>query len=187
MAKKTKSRNIFVEAVPNLPMEEQPTELVERKGVGHPDSICDAIMDAVSVELCRAYTDHFGRVLHHNIDKGLLVAGGTSPALGGGTVDEPMRLIFGDRATYEYQGVRIPVGEIAEARARTYPQVALAWLLAQPTVVAPIIGVRTPEQLEDNLGAVGWAFTDEELTRLNEVSDIEEGYPYRMIRAYGAR
>jgi len=115
---KKRSRNIFVEAVPNLPMEEQPTELVERKGVGHPDSICDAIMDAVSVELCRAYSDHFGRILHHNIDKGLLVAGRTSPALGGGTVDEPMRLIFGDRATYEYQGVRVPVGEIAEATAK---------------------------------------------------------------------
>jgi len=51
VSKKHKSRNIFVEAVPNLPMEEQPTELVERKGVGHPDSICDAIMDGVSVEL----------------------------------------------------------------------------------------------------------------------------------------
>lgn len=118
MSEELKSRNIFVEAVPNLPMEEQPTELVERKGVGHPDSICDAIMDAVSVELCRAYMDHFGRILHHNIDKGLLVAGGTSPALGGGTVDEPMRLIFGDRATYEYHGVCIPVGEIAEATAK---------------------------------------------------------------------
>lgn len=120
MSKKPKSRNIFVEAVSNLPMEEQPTELVERKGVGHPDSICDAIMDAVSVELCRAYMDHFGRILHHNIDKALLVAGGTSPALGGGTVDEPMRLIFGDRATYEYKGVRIPVGEIAEATAKNW-------------------------------------------------------------------
>jgi len=120
MAKSPKPRNIFVEAVPNLPMEEQPTELVERKGVGHPDSICDAIMDAVSVELCRAYIDRFGRVLHHNIDKGLLVAGGTNPALGGGTVDEPMRLIFGDRATYEYRVVRIPVGEIAEATAKSW-------------------------------------------------------------------
>ncbi len=120
MSEKRKSRNIFVEAVPNLPMEEQPTELVERKGVGHPDSICDAIMDAVSVELCRAYIDHFGRILHHNIDKGLLVAGRTSPALGGGTVDEPMRLIFGDRATYEYKGVRIPVGEIAAATAKSW-------------------------------------------------------------------
>jgi len=120
MSKSTKTRNIFVEAVSNLPMEEQPAELVERKGVGHPDSICDAIMDAVSVELCRAYMDHFGRILHHNIDKGLLVAGGTSPALGGGTVDEPMRLIFGDRATYEYKGVRIPVGEIAKATAKNW-------------------------------------------------------------------
>jgi S-adenosylmethionine synthetase len=113
-------RNISVEEVPNLPMEEQPTELVERKGVGHPDSICDAIMEAVSVELSRAYQDHFGKVLHHNIDKGLLVAGATTPKLGGGIVDEPMRLIFGDRATYEYKGVRIPVGEIAEATAKSW-------------------------------------------------------------------
>jgi S-adenosylmethionine synthetase len=113
-------RNILVEEVPNLPMEEQPTELVERKGVGHPDSICDAVAEAVSVELSRAYRDRFGRVLHHNIDKGLLVAGGATPALGGGRVDEPMRLIFGDRATYEYKGVRLPVGEIAEATAKSW-------------------------------------------------------------------
>ncbi len=120
MSERGVSRNILVEAVPNLPMEEQPIELVERKGVGHPDSICDAIAEAVSVELSRAYRDRVGRVLHHNIDKGLLVAGGATPQLGGGTVDEPMRLIFGDRATYEYQGVRIPVGEIAEASARRW-------------------------------------------------------------------
>jgi S-adenosylmethionine synthetase len=125
------SRSIFVEQVPNLPMEEQPTELVERKGVGHPDSICDAIMDAVSVELCRAYLDHFGRILHHNIDKGLLVAGQTTPRLGGGTVDEPMRLVFGDRATYEYRGARIPVGEIAEATARQWLRGHLRFVDAQ--------------------------------------------------------
>ncbi len=120
MSERGISRNILVEAVPNLPMEEQPIELVERKGVGHPDSICDAIAEAVSVELSRAYRDRVGRVLHHNIDKGLLVAGGATPRLGGGTVDEPMRLIFGDRATYEYRGVKIPVGEIAEASARRW-------------------------------------------------------------------
>ena len=79
------------------------------------------------------------------------------------------------------------VGEVAEARGKTYPQVALAWLLAQPTVASPILGIRTPEQLEDNLGAVGWELTDEELARLNEASAIEEGYPYRMIRVYGGR
>jgi S-adenosylmethionine synthetase len=111
-------RNIYVEKVDNLPVEEQPVELVERKGIGHPDSICDAIMEATSVKLCREYRDRFGRVLHHNIDKGLLVAGQTTPQLGGGKVVEPMRLIFGDRGTYEYRGVNIPIGEIAESVAR---------------------------------------------------------------------
>jgi aryl-alcohol dehydrogenase-like predicted oxidoreductase len=91
------------------------------------------------------------------------------------------------RATERNWAIIDAVGDIAAARDKSYPQVALAWLLAQPTVVAPIIGVRTPEQLEDNLGAVGWSLTDEELTRLQEVSAIEEGYPYRMIREYGAR
>jgi S-adenosylmethionine synthetase len=114
------SRNIFVEEIPSLPMDEQPAELVERKGVGHPDSICDAIMDSVSVELSRTYLDHFGHILHHNIDKGLLVAGQTSPKFGGGDVEEPMRLVFGDRATYDYKGVHIPVGEIAEAAAKQW-------------------------------------------------------------------
>jgi S-adenosylmethionine synthetase len=129
------ARNIFVEQVPSLPMEEQPTELVERKGVGHPDSVCDAIMDAVSVELCRAYLDHFGRIMHHNIDKGLLVAGQTSPRLGGGKVEEPMRLVFGDRATYDYRGVHIPVGEIAEAAARQWLRGHLRFVDAENHIV----------------------------------------------------
>ena len=111
-------RNIYVEKVNGPTIEEQPVELVERKGIGHPDSICDAIMEATSVELCREYQKHFGRVLHHNIDKGLLVAGRTTPRLGGGKVADPMRLIFGDRGTYEYHGVNIPIGEIAESTAR---------------------------------------------------------------------
>lgn len=95
-------------------------EHVERKGLGHPDSICDAVMEAISLALCKEYLDRFGRVLHHNLDKGMLVAGQTSPAPGGGTVDAPMRLIFGDRATLECGGVRVPVGEIAEATARRW-------------------------------------------------------------------
>jgi S-adenosylmethionine synthetase len=129
------ARNIFVEQVPGLSMEENPTELVERKGVGHPDSITDAIMDSVSVELCRAYLDHFGRIMHHNIDKGLLVAGQTSPRFGGGKVEEPMRLVFGDRATYEYRGVDIPVGEIAEAAARQWLRGHLRFVDAENHIV----------------------------------------------------
>jgi S-adenosylmethionine synthetase len=113
-------RNILLESLDRVPVEEQQVELVERKGLGHPDSICDAIMEAISVALCREYMKAFGRVLHHNIDKSLLVAGRTSPRIGGGTVDEPMRLVFGDRAVYEYEGKKIPVGEIATETAKKW-------------------------------------------------------------------
>lgn len=112
--------NIIVEELKQTPVDQQRVELVERKGVGHPDSICDAIMEEVSVALCREYLATFGRVLHHNIDKGLLVAGLTEPHLGGGKVLEPMRLIFGDRATAEYKGKRIYVGAIAAESARNW-------------------------------------------------------------------
>jgi S-adenosylmethionine synthetase len=111
---------ILIEQLPNLPVSRQHVELVERKGLGHPDSMCDAITESVSVSLCREYLEAAGRVLHHNIDKGLLVAGQTSPALGGGTVQAPMRLIFGDRATCEWHGRKFPIGEIAEAAARLW-------------------------------------------------------------------
>jgi S-adenosylmethionine synthetase len=67
--------------------------------------------------LCREYLNSFGRILHHNVDKGLLVAGRTAPRPGGGAVLEPMRLVFGDRATAEYRGKRIDVAAIAQASA----------------------------------------------------------------------
>lgn len=112
--------NIIIEELRQTAVEQQRVELVERKGTGHPDSICDAIMEQVSVSLCREYLNTFGGILHHNIDKGLLVAGRTAPRLGGGTVIEPMRLVFGDRATAEYRGKRIDVGAIAEAAAQDW-------------------------------------------------------------------
>jgi S-adenosylmethionine synthetase len=93
-------RSITVESLDKTPVEDQRVELVERKGVGHPDSICDAIMEEISVALCTEYTETFGGIVHHNIDKGLLAAGRTLPRIGGGVVDERMRLVFGGRAIY---------------------------------------------------------------------------------------
>jgi len=108
------------EALNRLTIDQQRVELVERKGLGHPDSICDAVMEEISLALCREYQSAFGRLLHYNVDKCLLVAGEAEPRLGGGKVIEPMRLIFGDRATAECGGKRIEIGAIAEAAARTW-------------------------------------------------------------------
>lgn len=112
--------NTILEVLKQTPVDQQRVELVERKGTGHPDSMCDAMMEQVSVALCREYLETFGRVLHHNVDKGLLVAGRTHPRLGGGHVRQPMRLVFGDRATTEYAGRRIDVGAIAETSAKAW-------------------------------------------------------------------
>jgi len=74
-------------------------EIVERKGIGHPDTICDLVMEQISLALYGAYSGHCGRLFHFNCDKGLLVAGQVERRFGGGKVIEPMRLVIGDRAT----------------------------------------------------------------------------------------
>jgi len=113
-------RNILIEELKTTLVEKQQVELVERKGKGHPDSICDAIMEEVSVELCKEYMNVFGKIAHHNIDKALLVAGKSIPKIGGGTIEEPMKLVFGDRAVYEYKGKKVPVKEIATQTAKNW-------------------------------------------------------------------
>lgn len=112
--------NLLVEELRQTPLGQQRIELAERKGKGHPDSICDAIAEEVSLALCREYLTNFGRVLHHNVDKALLVAGRTEPRPGGGKAIEPMRLVLGDRAASACDGKRIDVGEIAAGAAKNW-------------------------------------------------------------------
>ena len=59
-----------IAASPQAPMSRQPVEYVERKGKGHPDTICDSVMESISLALAQAYLETAGRVLHFNIDKG---------------------------------------------------------------------------------------------------------------------
>lgn len=114
------ARNIIVEEFKQEPLEKQKLEIVERKGLGHPDSICDAILDRVSVELSKEYLKKFGAIMHHNADKSLLVAGEVETRFGGGEVKQPMLLIFGDRATKEVEGTRISVKDIAVHAAKNW-------------------------------------------------------------------
>ena len=59
---------ILVTKMQELPVCDGPMEIVERKGIGHPDTLCDGAAEALSLELCRYYLEHFGRILHHNVD-----------------------------------------------------------------------------------------------------------------------
>ena len=111
---------VFIDELRQTPIEKQQLEIVERKGKGHPDSMCDAIMDSISVALCHEYTRRFGGILHHNVDKSLLVAGEAEIRFGGGVVKKPMLLVFGDRATIAYEGEEIPIDELVVRAAKKW-------------------------------------------------------------------
>ena len=91
---------------------EQPVEIVERKGIGHPDTVCDALAEELSRALCQFYLERFGLVMHHNVDKALLWGGTSQPAFGGGRVVAPMEIFLAGRATCEYKGIKVPVEEL---------------------------------------------------------------------------
>ena len=95
-------------------------EIAERKGIGHPDTLCDDIAEQVSIALCKYYLGHFGRIFHYNVDKALLVGGKSIPAYNGGEVIEPIELYIAGRATTEVKGSKIPVEEIAVHAARQW-------------------------------------------------------------------
>ncbi|KOX91841.1 S-adenosylmethionine synthetase [Haloarcula rubripromontorii] len=113
-------RNIHVQPASGLAVEDQDIEVVERKGIGHPDSICDGIAETVSRALAQTYIDRFGTVLHYNTDETQLVAGTAAPAYGGGEVLEPIYILVVGRATKKFDGERIPAESIALRAARDY-------------------------------------------------------------------
>lgn len=104
----------------SLPQAERAVEVVERKGLGHPDTICDALAEEVSLALCRYYQEHFGTILHHNVDKVLLVGGRSEPVFGGGSVTAPIEIYLAGRATSEVRGVKVPVEELARESCRLW-------------------------------------------------------------------
>jgi len=107
-------KNIYIEQLHQKPIEERSNEIVERKGLGHPDYIADSAAESVSIALSKYYLKEFGMILHHNVDKGLVVGGRSTPKFGGGKVDEPIYIIVAGRAVNEIikdnKITRIPVG-----------------------------------------------------------------------------
>jgi S-adenosylmethionine synthetase len=116
------ARNIQVEPLRTVHIEDQEVELVERKGLGHPDSIADGVSESVSRALCRLYLDEFGRILHHNTDETQVVGGASEPKFGGGRVTSPIYILMVGRATTEVNGEKLPYREVAVDAARKYVQ-----------------------------------------------------------------
>jgi len=115
-------RNIVVSEATGPYIEDLPVEIVERKGIGHPDSLCDGIAERISVEYSRWCQENLGTLLHHNFDKVQLVAGEVEVGYGGGHMIRPIRIQIAGRGTPVYQGKKIPLDAIAIEAARLHIQ-----------------------------------------------------------------
>ncbi|MCU4751988.1 methionine adenosyltransferase [Halobacteria archaeon AArc-curdl1] len=131
-------RNIRVEPIDRRAVEDQEVEIVERKGIGHPDSICDGIAESVAGALAREYLERVGKVLHFNTDETQLVAGEAAPAFGGGEVVDPIYLLIVGRATKHYEGQTIPTERIALSAAREYLESELPQLVFGEDIVVDV-------------------------------------------------
>ncbi|MCP4183001.1 MAG: hypothetical protein GY761_06750 [Hyphomicrobiales bacterium] len=97
-----------------------PVEVIERKGLGHPDTICDALSENLSRNLCRWFLDQTGKILHHNLDKALLRGGKAHAEFGGEQVAEPIDIYFAGRAVTEVGSKKVPIEELAIDGSRTW-------------------------------------------------------------------
>ena len=125
-------RSLHVEEIRGHAVADLDVEIVERKGKGHPDSMIDGASEAVSLGLSEYYQQHFGAVLHHNVDKGILVGGKSDPRFGGGKVVSPIYLMVAGRATevvpFEGKEVNVPVEEIARKSIRGFIRETMRFL-----------------------------------------------------------
>lgn len=113
-------RNIFVEKLNQPYIENVDIEIVERKGIGHPDSISDGIAESVSRALCKMYMDELGGVLHHNTDEVQITAGNSNPKFGGGEILKPIDILLTGRGVSEFEGKKLPLDRVAIEAAKEF-------------------------------------------------------------------
>jgi len=125
-------RSLHVEEIRGHGVQDFEVEIVERKGKGHPDSLVDGSSEAVSLGLCKYYLENFGAILHHNVDKGILVGGKAEATFGGGKVITPIYLMVAGRATelvpIKGKNYQVPVEEIAVASIKDFIRETMRFL-----------------------------------------------------------
>ena len=122
-------RNIVVTESIGTWIEDRPVEIVERKGIGHPDSLCDGIAERISVEYTRWCNENLGAPLHHNFDKVQLVAGDVDVHYGGGQMRKPIRIQIAGRGTPNSpDGRSVPMDMIAIEAAKAHIRETMKYL-----------------------------------------------------------
>jgi S-adenosylmethionine synthetase len=141
-------RNIVVAEATGQFIEDIPVEIVERKGIGHPDSLCDGIAERISVEYTTWCQENLGTLLHHNFDKVQLVAGEVDVDYGGGYLLKPIRIQIAGRGTPAFQGQKVPMDDIAIRAAKTHIRETMRYLDPDKHVVVDSYAGRGAEELQ---------------------------------------
>ncbi len=105
--------NINTSKLETTPVAESTIEIVERKGLGHPDTICDSLSEELSIELSKLYQKEFGSIVHHNVDKALLIGGEAKPQIGGGKIIQPIEIYLSGRAIKKNKGKNLQTDQLA--------------------------------------------------------------------------
>jgi S-adenosylmethionine synthetase len=142
-------RNIVVSEFSDCSVEDLPVEIVERKGIGHPDSLCDGIAERISVDYSRWCEENLGRVLHHNFDKVQLVAGEVDVHFGGGQMIRPIRIQIAGRGTPSYEGKKVPMEYLATEAARSHLRETMRYLDPVEHVMVKCYAGRGASELMD--------------------------------------
>jgi S-adenosylmethionine synthetase len=153
-----------------------PNEIVERKGTGHPDAICDALAEAASQALCRLYRESVGIILHHNVDKVLLRGGDARPAFGGGQMVEPIEIFLAGRATRRFRGIELPVEPLVEQACRSWLHNHLRYLDADAHVRLHIL-------LRPTSHALNELFQEQHAAGIALANDTSYGVGYAPLSA----
>src|SRR3990172_8767114 len=189
-------RNIFVEDRVHTPIEEQGSEIVERKGVGHPDSVADGLAESVSRALCRMYIERYGRILHHNTDQAEVVGGQSAPKFGGGVVLEPAYIVLVGRATTMVNGEPLPYRTTAIQTAHDYLEktctnlnvdadVTLDCKIGQGSVDLRGLYDTQKHLANDTSFGVGFAPFSETETLVLETEELINGPPKKDLKEVG--
>ncbi|MGH3719435.1 MAG: methionine adenosyltransferase [Pseudonocardiaceae bacterium] len=108
-----------------VPPHDADHEVVERKGLGHPDTLADGIAELASIRYAQYCLREFGAVLHHNLDKVAVFGGCVAFGDRDGHYVRPLRIVFGGRASFSFAGTPVPVVDILSAAAGEQLRAAL--------------------------------------------------------------
>ena len=156
------------------PYYSRPVEIVERKGIGHPDTICDALAEELSRTLCQYYLDNFGLILHHNVDKALLWGGTSQASFGGGKIISPIEIFLAGRATSEYKGVSVPIEDLVE-------QSCTNWLRSNFHVLDPEQHVKLHSLIRPGSSDLVELYLRQEATGIALANDTSCGVGYAPL------